>query len=304
VLAAFYADKHENMIGFYSVYRTQRRTRESLPGREFDETLNVWGFDSAGKFNAKIPGASGYVFGEYEVAYLLGDTSYARTVTQARNNEREDIRALGAAARLGAVTTSGSGDQRWGKFVATLEWGWTQGDANPTDGVSHRFRFDPNHNVGLILFDEVLAWKTARAASIAADPGLTARPPAGSQLLPSNGSVFGATYLYPSVVWRPTRPLDVKLAAVIAQTTADFVDPVQVATTGNFRNYDGGDPKSHDLGVELDFGTEYRLPLDYGMNLELGAQGGVLFPGNAFADAGGNKMDNQYLGVLRLGLQY
>ena len=83
-----------------------------------------------------------------------------------------------------------------------------------------------------------------------------------------------------------------------------MVDPVQVATTGRFRNWDGGDPKSHDLGVEIDLGTEYRMPLDYGMTLELGAQGGVFFPGNAFADGDGHKMDKQYLGVGRLGLQY
>ncbi len=304
VLAAYYADKHENMIGLYGTYRYQSRTREPVAGREFDETLKVWVFDSSGRFNAKIPGSAGHVFGEYEVAYLMGDTSLFRTVTQTRNNEREDVRALGAAARLGAVTTKGAGDDRWGNFVATLEWGWAQGDANPNDGVSHRFRFDPNHNVGLILFDEVLAWKTARAASIAADPGLVNRPPPGSNLLPSNGGVFGATYLNPTVVWRPTRPLDVKLGAVIAQTTADVVDPVQVATTGRFRNWDGGDPKSHDLGVEIDVGTEYRMPLEYGMTLELGAQGGVFFPGNAFADADGHKMDKQYLGVGRLGLQY
>ncbi len=304
VLAAFYADKHDNMIGFYGVYRHQRRTRESIPGREFDETLGVWVLDSSGKFNAKVPGVHGHVFGEYEIAYLLGDTSYVRTVNQSRNNEREHVRALGAATRFGVVTTSGTGDDRWGNFVASIEWGYAQGDADPNDGVSRRFRFDPNHNVGLILFDEVLAWKTARAASTAADPGLTGRPPAGSDLLASNGAVFGATYLYPTVVWRPTRPLDLKFGAVIAQSTADFVDPVQVATTGNFRNYDGGDPRSHDLGIELDTGVEYRLPLDYGMTLELGAQGGVLFPGNAFASAAGQKLDNQYLGVARLGLQY
>ena len=43
---------------------------------------------------------------------------------------------------------------------------------------------------------------------------------------------------------------------------------------------------------------------DYDMTLQLGAQGGVFFPGNAFADAAGNKMDKQYLGVAKLGLQY
>jgi len=304
VLAAFYGDEHDNTIGFYGVYRHQQREAESLPGITFDETLKVWVFDSAGKFNAKIPGVQGHVFGEYEIAYLLGDTSYVRTLTQAANNEREDIRALGAALRLGAVTTTGSGNDRYGDFAATLEWGWAQGDADPNDGVNHRFRFDPNHNVGLILFDEVLNWKTARAASIAEDNGLLARPAAGSDLLPSNGSVFGATYLYPTVVVRPVRQLDLKLGAVIAQTTADFVDPVRVATGGEYVNYDGGDAKSHDLGVELDGGFEYRLPLDYDMTLQLGAQGGVFFPGNAFADGSGQKIDNQYLGVARFGIQY
>jgi hypothetical protein len=205
---------------------------------------------------------------------------------------------------VGALTTSGVGDDRWGDFVASLEWGWAQGDADPNDGVNHRFRFDPNHNVGLLMFDEVLAWKTARAASIAQDPNLSARPAPGVDLLPSNGAIFGATYLNPTILFRPVKPLDLKLGAVIAQTTADFVDPVRVSTGGEFVNYDGGDPRSHDLGIEIDGGIEYRLALDYGMTLEMGVQGGVLFPGNAFADGTGNKLDNQYIGVGRLGLQY
>lgn len=304
VLAAYYTDKADNSIGFYGVYRHQSRTDEGIPGREFDETLKVWVFDSAGRFNAKIPGSEGHVFGEYEVAYLLGDTNFTRTLSQALNNEREDIRQLGAAARVGALTTSGVGDDRWGDFVASLEWGWAQGDADPNDGVNHRFRFDPNHNVGLLMFDEMLAWKTARAASIAEDPNLSARPAPGIDLLPSNGAIFGATYLNPTILFRPVRALDIKLGAVIAQTTADFVDPVRVSVGGEFVNYDGGDPRSHDLGIELDGGIEYRLALDYDMTLEMGVQGGVLFPGNAFADAAGNKIDNQYIGVGRLGLQY
>ncbi|MCA9598347.1 MAG: hypothetical protein KC776_33775 [Myxococcales bacterium] len=303
VLALFYQDKHDNMLGFYGVYRHQRR-ENSLLARSFDETLKVWSLDSSGKFNAKIPGTQGHVFGEYEVSYLLGNTNYVRTVQQTRDNEREDVRAFGAAVRLGAVTEKGEGDDRWGNFVAALEWGWASGDADPNDGVSRRFRFDPNHNVGLILFDEVMNWKTARAASIAQDPELTQRPAPGTDLLASNGSVFGATYLNPTVVVRPVRELDLKFGAVLAQTTADFVDPVRVGTGGVFENFDGGDPRSHDLGIELDTGFEYRHALDYEMTLELGAQGGVFFPGNAFADAAGNKMDNQFIGVGRLGLQY
>ncbi len=304
VLAAFYADKHENMLGFYGVYRTQSRQSRALPGQDFDETLNVLALDSSGKFNTKIPGTRGHVFGEYEVAYLYGDTSFVRTTLQTRTNTREDVRALGAAVRAGAVTTKGQGEDRYGDFVATLEWGWASGDADPNDGVSRRFKFDPNHNIGLLMFNEVLRWKTARAATSAQDPELTQRPSPGADLLPSEGGVFGATYLNPTVVYRPIKELDLKFGAVIAQTTADVVDPVRVGTSGVFENYDGGDPRSHDLGIELDAGVEYRLALDYGMTLQLGAQGGVLFPGNALADAGGNPIPTQYIGVGRLGLQY
>jgi hypothetical protein len=304
VLAAFYADRRDNMLGFYGVYRHQTREAESLPGRVFDETLEVIALDSAGRVNARIPGTAGHVFGEYEIAYLLGNTNFVRTIEQTRNGEREDIRALGAATRLGAVLTSGSGDDRWGRFVAQVEWGWASGDANPYDGTQHRFRFDPNYNVGLILFDEVLAWKTARAANIASDPALVQRPSPGYDQLPSNGGIFGTTYLYPTVVLRPVPELDLKAAVLIAQTTADFVDPAAVGVSGRFRNYDGGDARSHDLGLELDGGVEYRLPLDYGLTLELGTQAGVFFPGNAFADASGERMATQYLAMLRLGLQY
>src|SRR5690606_2329077 len=104
----------------------------------------------------------GFVFGEYEVVYMFGDTSLVRTIQQTPDNERERIRAFGTATRLGAATTAGSGEARWGNFVAQLEWGWASGDADPNDGVTRRFRMDPNYNVGLILFDEVLAWKSAR----------------------------------------------------------------------------------------------------------------------------------------------
>ncbi|MEB2311301.1 MAG: hypothetical protein OZ928_05595 [Polyangiaceae bacterium] len=302
VVAAFYENRKEDMVGLYGVYRHQTRDGANAPG--FTEKLEVWGVDSSGRYSQKIPGDLGHVFGEYEVAYLFGSTDFVRTVAQTSGNERERLSQLGAAARLGAVLTSGAGDERFGRFVSSLEWGYASGDADPNDGTTRRFTFDPNHTVGLILFSEALAWKTARAASAAQDPRLVARPNPGTDLLPSNGGVFGATYLNPTFIVRPVRQLDLKAGAVLAQTTADFVDPVRLGTTGQFRNYDGGSARSRDLGLELDLGVEYRLALEHGMTLQLGAQGGALFPGGAFDDASGNGLGTQYLGVGRLGLQY
>jgi hypothetical protein len=157
-----------------------------------------------------------------------------------------------------------------------------------------------------VLFEEVMRWQTARAATAAQDPLLQngARPTPGVNLLPSNGGVFGAQYIYPTIVVRPKPWLDLKAGAVIAQTTSDLVDPYRLATQGAYVNYRGGDAARHDLGIELDGGFEFRLRLERALRLQLGAEGGILFPGGAFADAGGAMMNAPWLVQLRAGLQY
>ncbi|HMJ12965.1 MAG TPA: hypothetical protein VK524_16195 [Polyangiaceae bacterium] len=298
VLAATYRDGSDNSVGFTGVYRHQERDGEA--------STRVLLLDSAGSLNAKIPGGAGHVFGEYEVAYLVGETGQSR-IAAVDGQEREDYRAFGAATRAGFVLARGTGAERWGQFVTQVEWGWASGDANPDDGVQRRFRFDPNHNVGLILFDEVLAWKTARAANIARDPDLDFARGPGVKRLPSNGGVFGASYVNPTFVFRPVAELDLKLGLLVAQAASDFVDPVEALSGRTYRNrnYDGGNPHDHDLGLELDAGVEYRYRIpNFPMLLQVGAQGGVLFPGNALADVSGRRLETQYIGVGRLGLQY
>lgn len=298
-------DKGGNQLGVYGVYRNQRRNREAVDAlTPFTEKLDVFVVDVAGKFSTEIPGLNAYAFGQFEVATIFGETNIVRTVDQVRNDELEKVRSYGGAVRIGAVKVKGKGEDRYGQFVASLEWGYASGDSDPNDGTTRRFTFDPNHKVGLLLFDHVLAWKTARAATAASDPELIARPMPGTHLLPSNGGIFGATYLYPTFIYRPHRSVDTKLGVVIAQSTADIVDPYQLNALGRVRNWEGGDASRHDLGIELDAGVEWRLALGYGLTLQLGAQGGVLFPGHAFDDANGNTMPNQYIAVGRAGLQY
>lgn len=194
----------------------------------------------------------------------------------------------------------------WGDVVASVELGYATGDSNPYDDVEHRFTFDPNHRVGLVLFDEVMRWQSARAATAAQDPLLSnaTRPTPGVNLLASNGGVFGASYVNPTAVFRPRPWLDLKLGAVLAQTTADLVDPYRLATQGSYVNYRGGDAKRHDLGLELDGGIEGRLRIERGLQLQLGAQAGVLFPGGALANAAGETMKTPWLATLRVGLQF
>jgi hypothetical protein len=300
VASVRYGNEDDSGLGVWCDFRHQRRTSTVALGSDLHADSDLWTVDSAGQLRAAIPGTMGWVFAQYEVALRTGRTNAVRTLEE----PTQRVLGYGGVVRVGAARIAGPGKRPWADLVAALEWGWASGDADPYDATYRRFDLDPNHNVGLILFDEVLYWKTARAATRAEDPAYYGRSlPAGDELV-SNGSVFGATYLYPNVVWRPRREFDLRLAALIAQSTADLVDPVSVATSGNYRNFDGGSPRSHDLGLELDAGIEYRLPLEPDMTLALGAQGGVLMPGRAFADASGTPLPTQALAVTRLGLQY
>ena len=291
-------------LGVYGVTRNQRRLVSTSTQTQFNELLRVHILDAALSFNAPVPGIDAFLFGDAEVAVARGDTDAIRSIIQAASGQRERVAAQGAAARLGVVRQAENADGKWGDFKLAIEWGYASGDADPGDGTSRRFTFNQNHNVGLVLFDHVMAWKTARAATLAADAGLVGRAAPGSQFLPSDGGVFGSTYIYPTVVIRPRSWIDLKLGAVFAQTTSDFVDPLRYGAQGNYRNYDNGDPTKHDLGVEVDAGADIRVPLGPALRLTLGTEGGVFFPGGAFDDDTDKSLPLQYLVHGKMGLHY
>ena len=294
--------------GIYGVYRHQERELVSRV-TPYDETLDVGVVDLEAKIRGKVPGTDAYAYAQGEVALVAGRTNYLRSsyVNQSEpTNELADesILTVGGSATFGYVHTRANEKERWGDFLAELEWGYASGDPDPLDGETNRFTFDTSHNVGLVLFDHVLAWKTARAATIAQDARVVGRAAPGLQLLPSNGGVFGATYLNPRFIFRPLRMVDVKLGFLWGHATADVVDPYHVGALGDYQNYDGGDPTARDLGVEIDAGADVRIPLERTVALELGAEGGVLFPGHAFDDGIGTRLPNQLLLNTKVGLQF
>ncbi|NUP08287.1 MAG: hypothetical protein HOW73_19730 [Polyangiaceae bacterium] len=295
-------------IGIYGVYRHQQR--ELLSGvNPYEESLDVGVIDVAGRIRGKVPGMDAFAYVQGEGALIFGRTSYVRSsfVNQLEPTselEDESILTFGASTTFGVVHTRKNEKEAWGDIVGEIEWGYASGDADPLDGETHRFTFDTNHNVGLVLFDHVMQWKTARAATIAQDDRIVARASPGLQLLPSNGGVFAATYLNPRVLFRPIRMLDIKLGLLWAQATADVVDPYHVGALGQYRNYDGGDPSRRDLGVEIDAGADIRIPLERTVALEIGAEGGVLFPGHAFDNEAGQELPEQMLMNTKLGLQF
>ena len=321
-VAATYVESGMNRIGVYGVYRNQHRDRSSGDLFPYTDKIEAGVVDIAGNWAIPIhtPGAA-YLFGAGEIATIFGSTNALRTNEQTLAAQNIKLRSFGGAMSAGFVLGAhnprprkraaqapmGSRPDLFGKVVAQVEVGYASGDADPThaDGVEKRFVFNANHKVGLILFDEVMRWQTARAAVAAQDPFLAGpRQAPGIELLPTNGGVAGAQYVNPTVTYRPMPNLDVKAGAVVAQTTADLVDPYRLVAQGRSVNYRGGDTHRHDLGVELDAGTEVRFALDYDMTLQLGAQGGVLFPGGALADMAGDKLKTPWLFLGRAGLQF
>ena len=294
--------------GVYGALRRQTNDRTSVPNVAFyTDSLRALVGDAYVRTTSPLVGDVEVVAGA-EVAVLTAQSDVPRTAEALRRGQRTTIAGLGVLAEF---TIQGGRLEQKGlrprpRWSATLEYGFASGQADPFASTQTRFSFDTNHRVGLVLFDEVLRWQTARAATAIQDPYLAAqsRPVPGVDLLPTSGSVTGASYMQPSFTYRPTASLDLTVGVLVAQSTADVVDPYRLAVDGTYANYVGGAPRGRDFGVEVDAAIEKRWVSEAGLVPQLGVQAGVLFPGTAFADAKGNTMPSPWLVQGRAGLQF
>ncbi|GAB5542668.1 MAG: hypothetical protein SangKO_024280 [Sandaracinaceae bacterium] len=282
LLAAFYEDDEDNQLGAYAAYRHQTNT--------LNDELSVFVGDVFAKLHFGEP-SGGRIRVAFEAAYVRGTTTLTRTVT----HPEQDVEQLLAVAQIGRVSPH---------LDLILEGGYASGDSNAEDGIQRRGTIDPDHRVGLILFPEVLAAQSARSANLARSPTLFGRPSRGTELLPTNGGVSNAYYFFPYAIWRPMDWIDVRLGGVVAWSSSDVVDPFAQRARSRSVNYRGGDPSRRDLGLELDGAVLLHGEISEGVTLSGGVEGGVLFPGAAFEDADGNRMDTVAMTRLRLGIRY
>lgn len=281
ILAAYWGEG-QNRVGAYGVYRWQENRLADTLSAFFVDVYARWGFrDRRGGWN----------FAALEAAFATGSTTYARTA----DRPEQAVRQFMAVLQLGRKSPT---------WDVVLEGGYASGDSNTEDAVQSRATIDPDHRVGLILFPEVLAANTARAAHIARDPALSARPSRGSELIPTNGGVAGATYLFPYGIFRPLPWLEVRVGAVLAFSTTDVADPYAQSALSRTVNWRGGSAASRDLGFEVDGAVLVNHRLVDDLNFTGGVEGGVFLPGGAFADQNGQTMDPIGLLRLRLGLRY
>ncbi len=284
VLALRFKQDDEHYLGVYAVYRRQRAVGAIDGGRATDAFV----FDVAGKWTFLEHADRGLSLG-FEGAGVTGTT----TQTQS------DVAPVSRVRQFGAVAKAA---YRYRQVKVMLDWGYASGDQNPYDDRIEGFRFDRDYKVGLVLFDQVLGYQSARAGFRAADPTLVGVPTEGVQLVPSQGSVYNAWFLFPRVKFSFADWVDLYGGPLFAFSTASLTDPYNTQVLGGTsHNYLGATPGGY-LGTELDIGLQARWKPHRLLLVTATLEGGLLLPGSAFKQQDGTTMGPVGLGRLRLAI--
>ncbi|MBX5483771.1 MAG: hypothetical protein IRZ16_18255, partial [Myxococcaceae bacterium] len=282
----FNVDADRN-LGVYAVYRQQRGEGVTDGGRATDAFI----IDVAGRWRWANPRHDTESKLGFEAALIRGTTTLVRSDTA----PVVGLRQFGAALK---------GSVRVRSWEGYLDLGYASGDQNPYDTTLDAFRFDADYRAGLILFQELMAWQSARTFARATDPELVGYPPEGAELLPTRGAVSGAAYVFPRVRNGVRDWLDIYGGPLIALSTAAMADPFNTRISGGTpRNALGGVPGRY-LGTELDLGVQARMTPVAGMAVSATAEGGYLVPGAAFALADGRTLGPIAAARVRLGVRF
>ncbi len=226
---------------------------------------------------------------DYETVWLQGHTDRFQ---QIGTEEGLDLSSFGAVGRLNfAIHSLG--------LEAEVEVGYASGDKNAHDDTSHAFFFDPDYNVGLIFFDEMLPRISARAAELSSDPANVAVPAKGLDLIPSQERATNVLYYFPQLrwTWSPAthhvEDIKVLLGGLLMTSPAEFAHSYYTFRNGgSAANHLGRSVDSNYLGTELLAGvraTVLAWPEHLGLTIHLDQS--YFLPGKALADPEGNLPD-------------
>lgn len=180
----------------------------------------------------------GPVYFEGEILHIGGDT---RAITLSSTDPEDPL--FKTADIWGYVAKGGFQSE---PFVLLVETGYASGDAAPTDADFTGRPLHPDYNVGLLLYEELLARITADTW------GEDARG------LWSSGGVYNSRYLYPQVKLRPAPNWEIIGAFLVAWP--DRPDGVRILC-GKDDGVDCVSPvedPSSVLGYEVDVGIKHR----------------------------------------------
>lgn len=233
------------------------------------------------RFHARV---GDFRFG-VDTAMNFGTT---REISQAYQKITNDPVVDQQVLQGGARVTVRYDRPKWGLY---LEGDYASGSDDPTSRATlSQFTWSPDTNVGLLLFKQVLAFQTGRAAAAGEELlkrlGATTFP---AQALDTQGAMTNAMVLFPQADFHPSKNFLVRPGVMFAWTAVPLIDPIaslQNHTSVNIKdnevNYVGGKPGRF-YGTELDLRLQYRYLEHFLFDVE----GAVLFPGDALQNVDG-----------------
>jgi hypothetical protein len=190
-------------------------------------------------------------------------------------------------------------DWQFDRAMFTLEFDLATGDDDPRPSTDLTvFSFSRDLNVGLLLFEQILAFETARTAAVGVENLISLDSPSFPLTEVSSEGRFSNAYaLFPQLtvdlVRRPENLLQARFGALFAWPHSGVVDPVMTALNedgieidDDAVNYHGGDP-GHYYGTELDG----QLSWDFREHFIWTVEAAVLFPGDALQDEHGHAVN-------------
>jgi hypothetical protein len=216
------------IVGVYGVHRVQRQSLSDvwIVDAHLKLRLGQWGLESE--------------------ILLLNGTSEA--IDNGTNPKTINIK--GGVVRLGYYDP---------ELDIELEGGWAPGDTEVTDAEFKGYPFHADYNVGLLLYDHILAAGTA---------GAWTKDERG---LWSKGGVWNSKYLYPKVRWRPRFVEGMRVTAAFLWAVAD-VDTNAVWFQNSTPSF-----SDLNLGYEFDLAVRY----DFFRYVHAKMEAGYFIPGRA-----------------------
>lgn len=240
---------------------------------QYDTVVNVFGAKAIhrnGRFTGGIEGVT--------VQGATREVSEALAKINADPIVRQDVGQWGARAVA-----------RWDEptWTAYLELDFASGDRNPNPGTAlTQLYFAEDANVGLLMFERVLWFASARSAV----QGVAKLKEIGAPTFPndrvdSEGSFTNAVAIFPQFDFKPTEDWLFRGGVLAAWAPTGLVDTSYtlqhrdgLQIEDDLVNYNGGRPGKF-YGVELDGRIRYKWHV-FLFDLE----SAVLFPGDAFYD--------------------
>lgn len=183
----------------------------------------------------------------------------------------------------------------------SMELYYASGDDDPAvDSPFTQLTFAEDTNVGLHLFENVVAYQTERSVKLGTENLRTLDPPSFPlDALATKGGLVNAIVLFPQVRVAPLDWLDVRAGVMFAFSHKPVVDPVGsllhqdgVSLEDDLRNFNGGPPGTY-WGTEVDLGLTLRPVPGFALDVEAA----YLVPGDALQDEHGDAVDSFFSAV-------